>query len=95
MAREEKAAQAGPDAGSVRNAIRWGLLLAAVGTVGFRVPRLVSEFRQWREALGSGDAISTESWHTVLKVDLAASLIVLAIAAGVFYLLRPRVKAAQ
>jgi hypothetical protein len=83
------------DAGSVKNAIRWGLLLAAIGTVGFRLPRLVSEFRQWREALGAGDAITTESWHTVLKVDLAASLIVLALAVAAFYLLGPRAKAAE
>ena len=83
------------DAGSVKNAIRWGLLLAAVGTVGFRLPRLLSEFRQWRAALGMGDAVSTESWHTVLEVDLLASLLVLAMGIAAFYFLRPRTKAAQ
>lgn len=95
MAREEKSAQAAADAGSVRNAIRWGLVLAAVGTVGFRLPRLWSEFRQWREALGVGDAVSSQSWHTVLEVDLLASLIVLAAGVAAFYFMRPRAKAVQ
>ena len=81
------------DAGSVKNAIRWGLLLAAVGTVGFRLPRVMSEFRQWRAALGTGDAVSTESWHTVLEVDLLASLLVLAMGIAAFYFLRPSTKA--
>jgi hypothetical protein len=84
-----------PDAGSVKNAIRWGLLLAAVGTVGFRLPRLVNEFRQWREALGLGDEAGSNGLHTVLMVDLVASLIVLAVGIGVFYFLRPRTKAAK
>jgi hypothetical protein len=82
-------------AGSVKNAIRWGLLLAAVGTVGFRLPRLLSEFRQWRAALGMGDAIGTESLHTVLEVDVLASLLVLAMGIAAFYFLRPRAKAAE
>lgn len=88
-------AQAVPDAGSVRNAIRWGLLLAAVGTVGFRMPLLLHEYRQWRYSLGIGDSSGANYWHTSLEIDLAASLIVLAIAVSAFYLLRPRAKAAQ
>ena len=91
MATETNAA----DAGSVKNAIRWGLLLAAVGTVGFRLPRLVSEFRQWREALGLGDEPSANGWHSILTVDLTASLVVLAVGLAVFYFLRPRAKAAK
>jgi len=84
------AAQDKADAGSVRNAIRWGLLLAGVGTAGFRLPRLVNEFRAWREALGVGDSSSTEGWHAVLMVDLIGVLMVLAIGVGVFYALRPK-----
>ena len=91
MATETKTA----DAGSVKNAIRWGLLLAAVGTVGFRLPRLWSEFRTWREALGGGDPSLGEGWHSVLKVDLAASAIVLAVGVVAFYFLRPRAKASK
>jgi hypothetical protein len=95
LAQEENAARDNAAAGSVRNAIRWGLLLAAVGTVGFRLPRLVGEFRQWRDALRVADAVSAENWHTILKVDLLASLLVLALGLVAFYFLRPRNKAAQ
>ncbi|HKW57460.1 MAG TPA: hypothetical protein VJN42_08890 [Candidatus Acidoferrum sp.] len=91
MATQAKAA----DAGSAKNAVRWGLLLAAVGTVGFRLPRLVSEFRQWREALGLGEETTANGWHTVLTVDLVASLLVLVLALAAFYFLRPRAKAAK
>jgi H+/Cl- antiporter ClcA len=95
LAQEENTAQDNAAAGSVRNAIRWGLFLAAVGTVGFRLTRLVGEVRQWREALRVEDAISAENWHTILKVDLLASLLVLALGLAAFYFLRPRNKAAQ
>jgi len=82
------------DAGSIRNAIRWGLLLAAVGTAGFRLPRLVNEFRAWREALGLGDPSAAEGLRTVLEVDVVSVLIVVGIALGAFYLLRPKAEAA-
>jgi hypothetical protein len=95
VAREANAAQNNAGAGSVRNAIRWGLLLAAVGTVGFRLPRLFGEFRQWREALRVEDAMGAENWHTIVNVDLLASLLVLALGLGAFYFLRPPNKAAQ
>ena len=86
--------QASADSGSLRNAIRWGLLLASIGTVGFRLPRLVNDFRQWRDALRIGDASGAEGWHTILNVELVGALVVLAIGVGVFYFLRPRRKAA-
>jgi hypothetical protein len=88
-------AQANADAGSIKNAIRWGLLLAAVGTVGFRLPRLVTEFRQWREALGAGDAIGAQGWHNVLMVEFIGSLVVLLIGVVAFYFLRTRTKATE
>ena len=81
--------------GSLRNAIRWGLLLAAIGTVGFRLPRLIGEFRNWREALRGGDGSGAEGWHTVLTVDLVGALVVLVIGVGAFYVLRPRAKATR
>ena len=87
--------QTNADSGSTRNAIRWGLLLAAIGTVGFRLPRLVGEVRQWREALRFGDASGAESWHRNLMVDAVAALIVLVFGVGLFYALRQRAKAAQ
>jgi hypothetical protein len=95
VARQENAVPGNSDAGSVRNAIRWGLLLAAVGTIGFRLPRLFGELRQWRDALRLGDAGGAENWHSVLKVDALASLLVLALGIAAFYFLRPRDKAAQ
>jgi hypothetical protein len=80
--------QANPDAGSIRNAIRWGLLLASVCTAGFRLPRLVNEFRAWRVALWTGDASAAEGWHRVLTVEVIGVLVVLAIGVGAFFLLR-------
>jgi hypothetical protein len=81
-------------AASVRNAIRWGLLLAAVGTAGFRMPRLVNEWKAWREAQGLGPSSDVEGWHTVLVVDLLGVLVVLAIGIAVFFVLRPKAKSA-
>jgi putative copper export protein len=40
------------------------------------------------------DPSGTEGWRTVLMVDLAGVLVMLAIGAGVFYALRPKAKAA-
>ncbi len=88
-------AESNTDAGSIRNAIRWGLLLAAFATATFRLPRLVNEFRTWREALGLGDASAAEGWHRVLTVELIGALVVLAIGVGAFYLLRPKAKSAK
>jgi hypothetical protein len=84
--------QAKADAGSIRGAIRWGLLLAAIATVGFRLPRLVSYFRYWREALHIGDTSAAEGWKTCLSVEGIGLLIVLAIGLAIFYALRPRAK---
>jgi H+/Cl- antiporter ClcA len=79
---------------SLRNAVRWGLLLAAIGTIGFRLPRLVSEFRQWRGAVRLTDASVAQGWRTILLVDCVSALIVLAIGIAVFYAVRPRTKSA-
>jgi hypothetical protein len=79
---------------SLRNAVRWGLLLAAIGTIGFRLPRLVSEFRQWRGAVRLADASVAQGWRTILLVDCVSALIVLAIGIAVFYAVRPRTKSA-
>jgi hypothetical protein len=74
--------------GSIRNAIRWGFLLAAVGTIGFRLPRLGSELRQWRGALRLGEVAAAEGWRAVLLVDSVGALVVLVIGLVVFYALR-------
>jgi hypothetical protein len=71
------------------------LLLASVATAGFRLPRLVNEYRSWRGALGLGDTSASEGWHRVLSVELIGVLVVLAIGITVFYVLRPKAKAAE
>jgi hypothetical protein len=80
------------DAGSIRSAIRWGLVLAAVATFGFRLPRVAHEFRAWREAVRLGDRAGTESWRTFLAADAIGLLIVLAFGLVIFSVLRPRGK---
>jgi len=80
------------DAGSVRSAIRWGLLLAAVATFGFRLPRVAHEFRAWREAVRLGDGAGAESWRTFLVADSIGLLIVLAFGLAIYFVLRPRSK---
>jgi hypothetical protein len=89
------AAESNADAGSIRNAIRWGLLLASVCTAGFRLPRLAHEYRAWRDALGFDDSSASEGWHRVLTVELIGVLVVLAIGVGAFYVLRPKAKSAK
>jgi hypothetical protein len=79
-------------AGSIRSAIRWGLVLAAVATIGFRLPRLVHEFRAWRGAIQLGDASGAESWRTFLAADSIGLLIVLAFGLVIFFVLRLRGK---
>jgi hypothetical protein len=87
--------QANAEPGSLRNAIRWGLLLAAIGTTGFRAPRLFSEFRAWREAVQIGDSSGAEGWRTHLLVDGIGAAVVLVIGLGVYWALRPRAKVAR
>ena len=78
--------------GSIRSAIRWGLVLAAVATFGFRVPRLVHEIRAWRGAVQLGDSSGAESWRTFLVADSIGLLIVVAFGLVIFFALRPRGK---
>jgi hypothetical protein len=80
------------DSGSIRNAIRWGLVLAAVATLGFRLPRLVNEFRAWRGAVRLADASAADGWRMFLVADSIGLLIVLAFGLVIFFVLRPRTK---
>jgi hypothetical protein len=86
------AAEANADPGSIRNAIRWGLLLAATATVGFRLPRLAHNFRNWREALRLVDSSGAEGWRTLLLAEAIGLLLVLTIGLVIFFVLRPRSK---
>jgi hypothetical protein len=83
------------DAGSIRGAIRWGLFLASIATVGFRLPRLVSYFRYWREALHIGDTSAAEGWKAYLSVEAIGLLIVLLVGLAIFYPLRPSAKSTE
>jgi hypothetical protein len=76
--------------GSVRGAIRWGLLLAAVATFGFRLPRLMHEIRAWRGAVRLGDASGAEGLRTFVIADSIGLLIVLTFGAVIYFVLRPR-----
>ena len=73
----------------IRDAIRWGLLLAAVAVSGFRLPNTYSAFRGWREVRFS-DPSAAELYRINLTANIVGIVIVLAVALGVFYLLRPR-----
>ena len=80
------------DAGSIRSAIRWGLVLAAVATFGFRLPRFVHELRTWREAVRLGDEPGATSWLTFVVADSIGLLIVLAFGVVIYFVMRPRGK---
>ena len=75
--------------GSTRDAVRWGLLLAAVAVSGYRLPGTVRSFQQWRAALPV-DPSAAELYKANLSVNAAGIAIILAVAWVVFYLLRPR-----
>ena len=74
-----------------RAAVRWGLLLAGLVTAALRVPELTRYYRQWRALIGS-DASVAGAYRTYFEVEAAITLFVLAMAAALFYALRPRSK---
>jgi hypothetical protein len=75
--------------GSTRDAVRWGLLLAAVAVSGYRLPGTFRSFEEWRAALG-GDPAAADFYRTSFSINAVGIAIILAVAAGVFYFLRPR-----
>ena len=87
-------AATGPASGSYRTAVRWGLLLAGLFTVGMRVPELHRFWVQWH-ALGEVDATAAESYRRYFLVESGITLLVLAMAAGLFWVLGPRQKKAE
>jgi hypothetical protein len=78
-----------PGQGSTRDAVRWGLLLAAVAVSGYRLPATVRNFQGWRTSLPL-DASAADLYKTIFTVNTVGIVIILALAVGVFYLLRPR-----
>jgi len=75
--------------GSTRDAVRWGLLLAAVAVSGYRLPSTLRNFQQWRAVLPV-DPSAADLYKTNFSVNAVGMVIILAVAVGVFYLLRPR-----
>lgn len=76
--------------GSTRDAVRWGLLLAAVAVSGYRLPGTFRSFQQWRGALLI-DPSAAELYKTNFTVNAVGMVIILGVAIAVFYFLRPRV----
>lgn len=75
---------------SNRDGIRWGFLLAAVAVAGFRLPSTFRSFQSWREVRFS-DPSAAEFYRLNFTANAAGIAIVLAVALGVFYFLRPRI----
>ena len=74
---------------SLRDAIRWGLLLSAVAVAGFRLPSTYGAFRDWYSVRFS-DPPAAELYRLNFTANAVGIAIVLAVAIGVFYFLRPR-----
>jgi hypothetical protein len=75
--------------GSVRDGVRWGLLLAAVAVSGYRLPRVARNFQAWRAALPV-DPSAADLYRTGFMIEAIGITIVLAVGIGLFYILRPR-----
>jgi hypothetical protein len=75
--------------GSTRDAVRWGLLLAAVAVSGYRLPGTFRSFQQWRGAMAI-DPSAAELYRTSFTVNAVGIAIIVGVAIGAFYVLRPR-----
>ena len=75
---------------SIRDAIRRGLLLSAVAVAGFRFPSTYGAFRDWH-AVRFSDPSAAELYRLNFTANAVGITIVLAVAIGAFYLLRPRI----
>jgi hypothetical protein len=80
-------AETGP--GSMRDGVRWGLLLAAVAVSGYRLPATFRNLQGWRSAL-LADPSTAELCKKVFAVNAVGIVVILGVAVGMFYLLRPR-----
>jgi hypothetical protein len=75
--------------GSTRDAVRWGLLLAAVAVSGYRLPATFRNFQQWRAAKPV-DPSAADLYKTNFTVNAVGIVIIVVVAVGVSYLLRAR-----
>jgi len=80
-------AEIGPT--SVRDAVRWGLLLASVAVAGFRLPRAYRDLLAWRDVRLT-DSSAADLYWTNFEVSIIGIAIILLIGVGVFFLLRRR-----
>ena len=80
-------AENGP--GSKRDGVRWGLLLAAVAVSGYRLPATFRNFQQWRATVAV-DPFAADLYRKIFAVNAVGIAIILALAIGMFYLLRQR-----
>jgi hypothetical protein len=78
---------AGESVSSYRDAIRWGLLIAAVAVTGYRLPKAFGDFREWRFA-SQVDPSAAAFYRMEFWVDIIGIAVVLCVGVGVFYLLR-------
>ena len=76
---------------SYRDAIRWGLLIAAVAVTGFRLPIMFRDFRLWRGAVPI-DPSAADLYPVGLMVDVVGIAVILFVGVGAFYLLRSPAK---
>jgi hypothetical protein len=76
---------------SYRDAIRWGLLIAAVAVSGFRLPKAFRDGHAWRSAVPI-DPSAADLYRTEFLVDVIGVAVVLCLGFGAFYLLRSPAK---
>ena len=73
---------------SIRDAIRWGLLLSAIAVAGFRLPSTYGALRDWH-AVRYSDPSAAELYRLTFTANAVGIVIVLVVAAAAFYFLRP------
>jgi hypothetical protein len=76
-------------AGSTRDGMRWGLLLAAVAVSGYRLPGTFRNLQEWR-ATAAVDPLTAAQYKTFFTVNAVSILVIWGLAAVAFYFLRPR-----
>lgn len=74
-----------------RNAIRWGLFLAGIVVAARRVPLILGDYREWHRNLNFDPSLA-DFWRTSFWINTIGTSFILAVAIGIFFLLKPRTK---
>jgi hypothetical protein len=74
---------------SVRNPLRYGVVLVAGFIAGSRAVSAVQSWHQWR-LLRESDPSGADAYLTVAEVDTVIAVLSLAVAVLLWWLLRPR-----